>query len=108
MTSLRTAATPEGMLDMLAGRPGAAAMAAAVPLLPIAPNGAGDAVAALFLFHLLQERGRAGALWRRPGAPSRGCCGGPMEAGAGRVLLVEAQEEFVRPGRWCHEPQPLP
>ena len=53
LTSLRTAETPAAALDLLAAE-GGAAWRVRTPLLPIAVNGAGDAIAALFLFHRLR------------------------------------------------------
>ena len=53
-TSLRTAETPADALDLLVGE-GGRFWRLRTPLLPIAVNGAGDAIAALFLFHRLRS-----------------------------------------------------
>ncbi len=98
VTSLRTEETPEGALDMLAAdRTGAWRLR--VRLLPIAPNGAGDAVAALFLLHLLRT-GSAAAALEAAGSAVAGLLERTAAAGADELLVVEAQEEFVRPSRW--------
>ena len=97
VTSLRTPATPAGMIDMVAAdRDGSWLLR--VPLLPIQPNGAGDAVAALFLLHLLRE-GSARAALERAGSAVAGLLRATVAAGAAELLVVAAQEEFVRPGQ---------
>lgn len=96
VTSLRVAETPDGALDMLASAPGGDFLLR-VPLLPLAPNGAGDAVAALFLLHLLRT-GSARAALEASGSAVAGLLRRTAAAGAEELLLVEAQEEFVRPG----------
>ncbi len=95
VTSLRTEATPGDALDLVAAdRDGAWLLR--VPLLPIAPNGAGDAIAALFLLHLLRT-GSARAALERAGSSVAGLLRRTADAGADELLLVAAQEEFVRP-----------
>jgi pyridoxine kinase len=98
VTSLRTAETPADSFDLVAAdRQGAWLLR--VPLLPLSPNGAGDAIAALFLFHLLQT-GSARAALEAAGSAVAGLLRRTAEAGAPELLLVAAQDEFVRPGRW--------
>ena len=63
VTSLRTQATSPDALDLVAADR-TAMWRLRVPLLPIAPNGAGDAIAALFLFHML----RTSSVRRSPGS----------------------------------------
>lgn len=96
VTSLRTAETPAGALDLVAAdRTGCWRLR--VPLLPIAPNGAGDAIAALFLLHLLRT-GSARTALEQAGSAVAGLLRMTQAAGADELLLVAAQEEFVRPG----------
>lgn len=98
VTSLRTIETPADALDMLAAGPDGTFLLR-LPLLPIAPNGAGDVVAALFLFHLLRT-GSARAALEAAGSSVAGLLRQTVAAGADELLLIEAQEEFVRPSRW--------
>ena len=65
---------------------------------PIVANGAGDAVAALFLAHHLSTGSAAEAMSLAASAIF-GVLNATAEAGASEMLLVEAQEEFVRPSR---------
>jgi pyridoxine kinase len=97
VTSLRTAETPADMLDMLAAGPDGTFLLR-LPLLPIAPNGAGDVVAALFLYHLLRTASARQAL-EAAGSAVAGLLRQTVAAGADELLLIEAQEEFVRPSR---------
>lgn len=95
VTSLDVAETPPGALDMLAVSPQGAFLLR-TPRLPIAPNGAGDAVAALFLLHLLRS-GAARTALEAAGSAIAGLLRRTVAAGAAELLIVEAQEEFVRP-----------
>src|SRR3954470_4969124 len=52
VTSLRTEETPRDALDLMAAE-GGQVWRLRTPLLPLSVNGAGDAIAALFLFHRL-------------------------------------------------------
>ncbi|MDP9411109.1 MAG: pyridoxal kinase PdxY [Actinomycetota bacterium] len=61
MTSLRRREAPEDVVEMLAVS-GEGAWSVGTPLLPLEINGAGDAVCALFLAHLLRDDDPAGAL----------------------------------------------
>jgi pyridoxine kinase len=98
VTSLRTAETPAGALDMLAAGPEGAATLR-MPLLPIAPNGAGDVVAALFLFHLLRT-GSVQAALEQAGSAVAGVLRRTIAAGSNELLLIDAQEEFARPSQF--------
>lgn len=95
VTGLRTEATPTGMLDMLAIE-GDAAFLLRTPELPLAANGAGDALAALFLFHRIAT-GNARTALERAASSVFGILRRTAEAGARELLLVEAQEEVVTP-----------
>jgi pyridoxine kinase len=95
LTSLRTDATPAGSLDMLVGERGKFHFLRS-PLLPVDLNGAGDAVAALFLFHR-HKTGSAVAALEEAGSAIHGVLRRTAEAGSRELLTVAAQEEFVRP-----------
>ena len=95
VTSLRTAETPAGALDLLAAE-GGAAWRVRTPLLPMAANGAGDAIAALFLFHRLRS-GSVQAALECAAASIHGLLRRTAEAGSRELLTVAAQEEFVAP-----------
>ncbi|WP_135467414.1 pyridoxal kinase PdxY [Crenalkalicoccus roseus] len=97
VTSLRTEETPAAALDLLAAE-GGRFWRVRTPLLPLAVNGAGDAIAALFLFHRLATGGAAEAL-ARAAASIHGLLRRTAEAGAREILTVAAQEEFVSPSR---------
>jgi pyridoxine kinase len=97
VTSLRTEETPAEALDLLAAE-GGRFWRVRTPLLPLAVNGAGDAIAALFLFHRLATGGAAEAL-ARAAASIHGLLRRTAEAGAREILTVAAQEEFVSPSQ---------
>ena len=87
--------TPPGTAAMLAAGPDGVFLLR-TPLLPLAVNGAGDAVAALFLFHFLQTRQARTAL-ERAGSALYGVLRRTVEAGSRELLIVAAQEELVQP-----------
>ena len=97
VTSLRTAETPEDAVDLLAGE-GGRFWRLRTPRLDQSFNGAGDAIAALFLFHRL--RGEAAGAMAAAASSIHGLLRRTMEAGSRELLTVAAQEEFVRPVRW--------
>jgi len=68
------------------------------PRLSLDINGAGDAIAALFLVHYLRSRSAAEAL-SRAGSSIYGLLKRTEEAGSREILTVAAQDEFVTPGR---------
>lgn len=98
VTSLSTDDTPRDAIDMLAAGPGGA-WRLRTPRLPIEANGAGDAVAALFLFHMLRTQDPHAAL-EAAGSAIHGLLRRTAEAGSRELLTVAAQEEFVRPRDW--------
>jgi pyridoxine kinase len=59
-------------------------------------NGAGDAIAALFLFHRLNS-GSAVAALQEAGSAVHGLLRRTAEAGSREILTVAAQDEFVAP-----------
>jgi len=97
VTSLRTSETPSGSIDMLAAEDGAFHLLR-TPALPLAINGAGDAIAALFLFHRLRSGAAAPAL-AAAGSSIYGLLHRTAEAGSREILTVAAQDEFVAPSR---------
>lgn len=94
-TSLALSDTPADALDLIAAD-GGEAWRVRTPRLPIAVNGAGDLIAALFFFHWLQRQLTADAL-AAAAASVYGIVAATAEAGARELRLVEAQDEFVRP-----------
>lgn len=104
VTSLRTEETPAGALDMLAAE-GDASYRLRVPLLPLAVNGAGDAVAALFLLHCLKTGSAAEAL-SAAGSAVFGILKRTQELGQREIALIAAQEELVRPST-VFRPEPV-
>jgi pyridoxine kinase len=92
VTSLRLDDTPEGEIGMLAGE-GGRFWRLSTPMLPVSVNGAGDAIAALFLFHRL--RGGADAALSAAASSVFGLLRRTAEAGSREILTVAAQEEFV-------------
>ncbi len=95
VTSLATAETPDDHLDLLVAE-GEACHVLRTPRLAITPNGAGDAIAALFLFHYLAS-GCAKRALEAAAASVFGLLRRTAEAGAAEILLVAAQEELVAP-----------
>ena len=70
----------------------------ATPMLPLSVNGAGDAIAALFLFHRLRS-GSAEAALVAAASSIFGLLRRTAEAGSREILTVAAQDEFVTPSR---------
>ena len=97
LTSLQTEATPPECIDMLAADP-AGFHLLRTPRLPLELNGAGDAVAALFLYHLLRT-GSAVAALEAAGSSIHGVLRRTAEADSAELLTVAAQQEFVEPSR---------
>lgn len=102
VTSLATAETPPGAIDLLVGE-GGRFWRLRTPRLPQGFNGAGDAIAALFLFHRL--RGDAPAALAAAAASIHGLLRRTLEAGSRELLTVAAQEEFVAPS-WRFPAEP--
>jgi pyridoxine kinase len=97
VTSLHTEETPADAIDLLVSQ-GGARHRLRTPKLPIAVNGAGDAIAALFFAHWLRTGSAADAL-ARAASSIFGLLRRTAEAGSREILLVEAQDEFVNPSR---------
>jgi pyridoxine kinase len=97
LTSLETNETPEDSVDMLTLEAGAFHLLR-TPKLSLTINGAGDAIAALFLFHRLQSGSAVTAL-EKAGSSIFGLLRRTEEAGSREILTVAAQDEFVTPSR---------
>src|SRR6185312_1829478 len=95
LTSLDTEETPGDHLDLLVGEGGQFHLLR-TPRLPVSVNGAGDAIAALFLFHRLRT-GSAVAALEAAGSSVHGLLKRTAEAGSREILTVAAQDEFVAP-----------
>jgi pyridoxine kinase len=97
VTSVQTDETPDHVIDMIAsGTDGRFRLR--TPLLPLSINGAGDAIAALFFAHLLRGGSVADAL-SKAGSSLFGVLKLTAARGAREMLLVEAQDEFVKPSQ---------
>jgi pyridoxine kinase len=95
VTSVHVADAPNDVIDLIVSSP-QGRFRVRTPLLPVAVNGAGDAIAALFFVHYLQT-GDAGEALARAASSVYGLLKRTVEAGSREILLVEAQDEFVRP-----------
>src|SRR3954463_16206793 len=96
-TSLVTDDTPDDAIDLLASE-GGRHFRVRTPKLGVSVNGAGDAIAALFLAHWLRTRFAADALGAAA-ASVFGLLQATEDAGSREILLVAAQDEFVAPTR---------
>jgi len=96
-TSLALNDTPADALDMIAAESGEA-WRLRTPRLPIAVNGAGDLIAALFFLHWLRRRSAAEAL-AAAASSVYGIVAATAAAGARELRLVEAQDELLHPTR---------
>jgi pyridoxine kinase len=97
VTSLRTADTPDDAIDLVASDAGGR-FRLRTPRLPIAVNGAGDAIAALFFAHYLQRGSAADAL-ARAGSSLYGVLARTAQAHSTEILLVAAQDQLLNPTR---------
>jgi pyridoxine kinase len=95
MTSLETDTTPADHLDMIVAEGGAFHLLR-TPMLPVSVNGAGDALAALFLYHRLRTGSAVTAL-EAAGSSVYGLLRRTAEAGSREIQLIAAQDEFVTP-----------
>ncbi len=88
---------PKDCIDLIAWEP-AGRFRLRTPRLPVAVHGAGDAVAALFFAHWLRTGSAAEALSRDASAIF-GVLQKTADQGADEMLLIDAQEELVKPSR---------
>jgi pyridoxine kinase len=96
-TSLVAEDTPDDAVDLLASE-GGRHFRVRTPRLGLSVNGAGDALAALFLAHWLDTRS-AGEALARAAASVYGLLKQTADAGSREILLVAAQQEYVSPTR---------
>jgi pyridoxine kinase len=97
VTSLHVEDTPPGSIDLLAsGVDGMFQLR--TPKLDLDVNGAGDAIAALFFFHMLKS-GLVKTALEQAGSSIFGLMKRTAEARSREILLIDAQEEFVKPSR---------
>ena len=95
VTSLATDETPRDVVELLACDD-AGLHRLRTPRLPTALHGSGIAIAALFLAHYLRSRSAAEAL-SLSASSVFGMLKHTAKAGAQEMLLVEAQDELVKP-----------
>ena len=95
VTSVHTAETPADCLDLLASDP-KGRFRVRTPKLALQLNGAGDAIAALFVAHYLRT-GSAGQALSNAASAVYGILAKTLEAGSREILLIAAQDEFVKP-----------
>jgi len=100
VSSLRTAETPGDALDMLLAAQGGF-FRLRTQLLPGKFHGAGDALAALFLFHLLST-GDAVHAATRAAESLAGLLQHTAQQNSAELLTVAAQDEFLSPGIALH------
>ena len=91
-------------VDLLAGE-GGGVWRVRTPKLNLSVNGAGDAIAALFLVHYLDSGSACEALGRSASSIF-GLLKRTEEAGSREILTVAAQDEFVRP-TWTFAAEPV-
>ena len=97
LTSLRTDATGADEIELLAAE-GGGFWRLRTPMLPLSVNGAGDAIAALFLFHRLKSGAAAPAL-EAAASSIFGLLSQTLAAGARELQVVAAQAEITAPTR---------
>lgn len=100
VSSLRTAETPANALDMLLATPDGFFRIRS-ELIPHKFHGAGDMLAALFLFHLLASGDAVGAAARAAGSVA-GLLLRTWRQRSNELLTVEAQDEFSSPSVSLH------
>ena len=114
VTSVANRETPGDAVELLASSPEAAFLLR-MPRQAITPNGAGDLIAALFLFHVLASSGRSSpglaspatllpapglrAALESAGSATWAVLARTVAAGSGELRLIEAQDDIVRPPR---------
>ena len=96
-TSLVADDTPDDAVDLIASE-GGRHHRVRTPRLDVSVNGAGDAIAALFLAHWLDTRSAAEALGRAT-ASVFGLLARTEAARSREIMVVDAQEEIVAPSR---------
>jgi pyridoxine kinase len=97
VTSLHVKDTPPDAIDLLVSGPDGR-FRVRTPLLDLSINGAGDTIAALFFAHYLLGSSSADAL-SLAASSIFGLMRRTAEEGSREIMIVEAQEEFVKPSR---------
>jgi pyridoxine kinase len=97
VTSLHLQDTPKDAIDLLASGP-EGRFRVRTPRLDLSVNGAGDAIAALFFAHCLRSGSTAEGL-SLAASSIFGLLRETARKGAREILLVDAQDEFVRPSK---------
>lgn len=97
VTSVATAETPQDCVDIIVSA-GAELLRLRTPMLPVSVNGAGDAIAALFLGKML-ETGSAEAALVHAASATFGLLKRTADAGSREIMTVAAQDEFVKPSQ---------
>ncbi|HMF25749.1 MAG TPA: pyridoxal kinase PdxY [Pseudolabrys sp.] len=97
VTSLHTENTPEDSIELLASD-GSGAFLLRTPRLPLAVNGAGDAIAALFFARYLRD-GKIGDALSYAASGVFGVLAKTANSGAREIQIVAAQDEIVAPSR---------
>jgi pyridoxine kinase len=95
VTSLHIEDTPADSVELLAAE-GGGFWRLRTPMLRLSVNGAGDAIAALFLFHRLRSGSAAEAL-SAAASSVYGVLRRTESEGSREILIVAAQDEFVTP-----------
>ena len=95
VTSLHVEDTPADAVELLAAEAGGF-WRLRTPMLRLSVNGAGDAIAALFLFHRMRSGSAAEAL-SAAASSVYGVLRQTEAAGSREILTVAAQDEFVAP-----------
>jgi pyridoxine kinase len=95
VTSLHTRDTPPDCIDLVASDP-KGRYRVRTPKLPIEVNGAGDAIAALFVANYLRA-GTVGDAVAKAASALFGVLTKTMDAGSREILFVAAQDELVNP-----------
>ena len=97
VTSLHTEETPKDAIDLLASD-ASGCFRLRTPKLPLAVNGAGDAIAALFFAHYLRT-GKIEEALARAASSIFGVLAKTAESGSREIQLIAAQDEIVAPSR---------
>lgn len=95
VTSLHVDETPDDAIDMLASDANGC-FVVRTPRLPLAVNGAGDAIAALFFAHYLQN-GKIGEALSQSASSIFGVLAKTAATNVREIQLVSAQDEIVKP-----------
>ncbi len=95
VTSLSLEDTPDTVVELLAAGPHGCHRLR-TPRLPITVNGAGDAIAALFLFHMLRT-GQPHRAMEDAASAIHGVLRRTLAAGSRELLIVAAQDQFSHP-----------